>query len=536
MTPDPDRDRPERSSDDASVDEDDVRSGVGRAGYYEDEVEAAAEELAKVRRVWAGRILGPLLAVILHQLLAGVDALPAEGRTTAAVGLLMAVWWMTEALPLPVTSLLPVVLFPLLRVTDVEAAAAPYANPVIFLFGGGFVIAQAVERWGLHRRIALRTVLVVGTEPRRLIGGFMLASGGLSMWISNSATTVMMLPIGVSVLVLLASKFDEEGSGTVGLPATWQPFATALMLSIAYAASIGSVATIIGTPPNGIMAGYLAAQGMPIGFGQWMLLGLPLASIFMVVAWLLLTRVLFTLDAQELPGGAQVIRSELADMGPMNRGERFTLGVFVTVASLWIARTWLQTLPGLGGLDDATIAIAGAVALFLIPVDRRRGVMVLDWRWAKRIPWSILVLFGGGLSLAAAIDASGLARFVGESVGDLDRLALPLLIVVITLTVVALTEVSSNTATAAVFLPILGGIAVGMGLGHAELVIPATLAATFAFMLPVATPPNAIVFGSGYIGIGQMVRAGVWLNLVGLVLNLLVVYTLASVVFGLDLW
>lgn len=502
---------------------------------YQEEVTAAAQETSKIRRTWIGRVLGPVVAVIVHQSLGAAEALPPEGRVTAAIAALMAVWWMTEAMPLPATSLLPVVLFPLLGVSDIEGATTPYASPVIFLFGGGFLIAQAVQRWGLHRRIALHTVLVVGTRPRRLIAGFMITSGGLSMWISNTATTVMMLPIGVSILALIASRLDDEGEGTLDLPSQWQPFATALMLGIAYGASIGSVATIIGTPPNGIMAGYLAQRGTPIGFGQWMLFGLPIAAVFMVIAWVLLTRVLFTIEPGELPGGRELIRSELDDLGPMNRGELVTLGVFGAVAVLWVGRSWLETLPGLGGLDDAAIAIAGALALFLIPVDWRRGVMALNWDWAKRIPWQILILFGGGLSLASAIEDNQVAAFVGEVVGDLDWLALPLLVAVIALTIVLLTEVTSNTATAAVFIPILGGVATGLGLGPAELVVPATLAATFAFMLPVATPPNAIVFGSGHLAVGQMARAGIWLNLVGIVLNVAAVYTLATVVLGLQL-
>jgi solute carrier family 13 (sodium-dependent dicarboxylate transporter), member 2/3/5 len=497
---------------------------------------SVGDERSRVRRAWIGRVLGPTIAVAVHALLAPAETLPAAGRMTAAVTALMAVWWMTEAMPLPVTSMLPVVLFPLLGVADIETTTTPYADPVIFLFGGGFVIAQAVERWDLHRRIALHTVLLVGTRPRRLIAGFMITSGGLSMWISNSATTVMMLPIGVSVLALIASRLGEEHEGAPGLPDTWQPFATALMLSIAYAASIGSVATIIGTPPNGIMAGYLAQQGSPIGFGQWMLFGFPVAVIFMTVAWVLLTRVIFTIEPTELPGGRELIRSELAEMGRMHRGERITLSVFVAVALLWVGRTWLETVPGLAGLNDATIAVAGAVSLFLLPVDRRRGVLALNWEWARRIPWQILILFGGGLSLASAIEDTGVAAFLGGAVAGLGWIALPLLVAVTVLTIVLLTEITSNTATAAVFIPILGGVSAGLGLGPAELVIPATLAATFAFMLPVATPPNAIVFGSGHITIGQMTRAGVWLNLVGVALNVLAVYTLAGWVLGLQLW
>lgn len=463
----------------------------------------------------------------VHLLLSGQD-LSGAARTTAAVAALMAVWWITEAIPLPATSLLPVVLFPLFGVAQIQDATRPYASEIIFLFAGGFLIAQAVERWGLHRRLALRTVLVFGTRPRQLIGGFMLAAAALSMWISNTATAVMMLPIGTSVLALVGTR----ESGREGMPdAAWQPLNTALMLSIAYAASIGSVATIIGTPPNAILVGYLAGRGVQVGFGQWMLLGLPLAAVFLLLAWLLLTRVLFHLGQDELPGGRQTVRVELASMGRVTRGEQVTLATFVAIALLWVTRPWLQSLTGLHGLNDATIAIAGALALFLLPVNRQ-GEMALDWEHAKRIPWGILILFGGGLSLAAAIDATGLALFIGEQLSGLDYLALPILIAIVALVVVALTEVASNTATAAVLVPLLGGVAAGLGTDPLLLALPATLAATFAFMLPVATPPNAIVFSSGQVSVGQMARAGLLLNLVGAVLVTVTMLTLATWAFG----
>lgn len=497
-------------------------------GAVEDDARGASEGRAR-RGPWVGRVLGPVLAVVAYATLPATLATPA--RATAGVAVLMAVWWMSEALPLPATSLLPVVLFPLLSIAGIEAATRPYASDIIFLFGGGFVLAQAVERWGLHRRIALRTVLLVGTSPRRLVGGFMLAAAGLSMWVSNTATTVMMLPIGVSVLTLVADHLESEGVDVDHSPA-WAGFGTALMLAIAYAASIGSVATLIGTPPNGILAGYLAQQGTPIGFGRWMLLGLPLAVVFLLIAWLLLTRLLFRLGARGLPGGEELMRAELRDCGPVGRGERLTIGVFLVVALLWVLRPALQGLPGLDGLSDAGIAIAGAVALFLAPVDARRGVMALDWEHAKRIPWGILLLFGGGLSLAAAIEDTGLAAFIGEQVTGLDHLALPLLVVVVSLVVVFLTEVTSNTAAAALFVPVLGGAALVLGIDPLLLVVPATLVATFAFMLPVATPPNAIVFSSGHLTVAQMARTGIVLNLVGVALSSLAVFTLASWVFG----
>jgi solute carrier family 13 (sodium-dependent dicarboxylate transporter), member 2/3/5 len=497
---------------------------------YAREVQLASEDDGKVRRVWIGRLLGPVVAVVIYLLLpGGEEGLNHAGRMTAAMAGLMAVWWMTEAIPLAATSLIPIALFPIVGVADIEDATAPYADDIIFLFMGGFMIAQAVERWGLHRRIALRTVLAAGTKPTQLIGGFMIATGFLSMWVSNTATVVMMLPIGVSILALVSSQLQDEGR-SLDDP-EWAPFGTALMLAIAYSASIGSVATIIGTPPNGIVVGYLGQQGVDVGFAQWMMLGLPLALIFMVIAWIALTRVLFTIEPQSLPGGRELIRDELERMGAMSRGERFVLGVFVVTALLWVNRAWLENLPGLGGLDDAGIAIAATVALFLVPIEGRRGVMALNWEWAKRIPWGILILFGGGLSLAAAIEENGVADFIGEQVGALGFLPLILIIAVIAATVVFLTEITSNTATAAAFVPIIGGIAAGLGFAETTLVVPAALAATFAFMLPVATPPNAIVFGSGRITIAQMARAGVGLNIIGIVLVTAAMITLGGMVF-----
>jgi sodium-dependent dicarboxylate transporter 2/3/5 len=512
--------------------------------------EGEAEEPSRVStRAWIGRFLGPVLAVAVYFLLALSD-LGGAGRGVAAVGVLMAVWWVSEALPLAATALLPIALFPLLGVVEVEDAAAPYANDVIFLFMGGFMLALAMQRWGLHRRIALRTVMAVGTRPVRVIGGFMLATGFLSMWVSNTATTVVMLPIGLSVLALVFERVRggvQVGADTKVADAGEETddkatanFATCLMLAIAYAASIGSLATLIGTPPNLFMAGFLAeSYGIQIGFGQWMLLGLPLAVIFMILTWLVLTKLVYPITLKEIPGGRELFRSELAKLGPMSRGERIVLVVFVSTALLWIARepltgwTWLTDLvPGIAGLSDAGIAIIAALALFAIPVDARHGVFTLDWASAVKLPWGVLLLFGGGLSLAAAITSSGLDEFIGNSVAALGGVPTLVMVLVVVISVVFLTELTSNTATAATFLPIVAGIAIGLNIDVLLLVVPAALAATCAFMLPVATPPNAIVFGSGHVTIPQMVRAGWRLNLIAIVLIPLAMYSLGALVLG----
>jgi solute carrier family 13 (sodium-dependent dicarboxylate transporter), member 2/3/5 len=515
------------------------------------------------RRAWTGRILGPVLALLVYVLIpSGEGGLGTAGRGTAAVGVLMAVWWISEALPLPATSLLPIALFPLVGVFDVGEATAPYADDIIFLFMGGFMLALAMQRWGLHRRIALVTIMAVGTRPVQVVGGFMLATAFLSMWVSNTATTVMMLPIGLSVLHLVAERAGADGREAdeaalgVGHGAAAHDaadgrgtsrrsrggadaFATCLMLAIAYAASIGSLATLIGTPPNLFMAGFLEqSYGITIGFGRWMLIGLPLSTVFLVITWLVLTRVVYPIRMHELPGGRELFRAELRRLGPVGRGERIVATVFVLTAAAWVLREPVTgaltgVVPNIGAVSDAGIAVTAAILLFAIPVDWRAGVFTLDWPTARQLPWGVLLLFGGGLSLAAAVRESGLDAYIGLQVGGLGGLPLVLLIAAVVTSIVLLTELTSNTATAATFLPILAGAAVGLGITPLLLVVPAALAASCAFMMPVATPPNAIVFGSGHVTMPQMVRAGVWLNLVGIVLVTATILVLGGPVLGL---
>jgi sodium-dependent dicarboxylate transporter 2/3/5 len=508
------------------------------------EMGEAVEEVRVSRRAWIGRFLGPILAVIAYFTLpTGQDALSQGGVATISVGILMAVWWITEALPLPATSLLPIVLFPLLGVFPIEDATAPYANDLIFLFMGGFMIALAMQRWGLHRRIALMTVRAVGTRPVRMIGGFMLATAFLSMWVSNTATTVMMLPIGLSVLALvLGDRGAEEPGGVVEAEEEAEEltgqgasnFATCLMLSIAYAASIGSLATLIGTPPNLFMAAFLEeTYDISIGFGEWMLVGLPLAAVFLVITWLVLTRLIYPPEIDEIAGGRQLIRDRLREMGPISRGEKVVLTVFVLTALAWVFREPLTNYaPILEGVSDTNIAIFAAIALFAIPIDARNGVFALDWRTAVQLPWGVLLLFGGGLALAAAVQETGVDKWVGSLVTGLNWVPIIVLVVIVVVVVILLTELTSNTATTATFLPILAGAAIGLNLNPLVFAVPTALAATCAFMMPVATPPNAIVFGSGHITIVQMVRAGVWLNIIGAILVTLTVYTLANWVLG----
>ena len=452
----------------------------------------------------------------------------------AATGVLMGVLWLTEALPVAVTSLLPLVAIPLLTGGDIGIArvAAPYANPNIFLFLGGFMIALSMQTWGLHRRMALHIILRVGSRPDRLVLGFMVASAFLSMWISNTATTVMMLPIALSVIDLVRQRLGPEVA-PVGKPF---PFALNLLLGTAYGASIGGVATKIGTPPNIQMMSFVEdTYGREITFAQWMPFGLLLTLSFLPLAWLVLTRFVYPLQIREVPGGAELIRGELRKLGPITGPEKAVLGIFVSAAALWTARTWLAeieiggTVP-LAGLTDPGIAIGAGLLLFAIPVSFRRGVFLLSWKKALEAPWGILLLFGGGLSLAAAVVNTGVDRFIGSLLLVLEGMPVLVLVVGAATLLIMLTEVTSNTATTATFLPILGATATAINVDPLLLIVPATLAASCAFMMPVATPPNAIVFGSGEITIPQMVRAGLWLNLIGLVLIVFWVYVAGGLI------
>ncbi|QPK79274.1 DASS family sodium-coupled anion symporter [Corynebacterium lizhenjunii] len=452
-------------------------------------------------------------------------------RAVAAVVILMGVWWMTEAIPLAATALLPLAIFPLAGVGTIKEVGSPYASATIFLFMGGFLIALALQRWNLHRRMALAVVNIVGTSPKRLILGFMLATGFLSMWVSNTATAVVMLPIGTSVLALTAD--------TVGGMKNQKKFATALMLGIAYAASIGSLGTLIGTPPNALLKGYMEeSHGIVIGFGEWMLVGMPLAVIFLVIAWVLLIAI-FKPEMDQIPGGKELIRKEIDALGPWTGPQVITGIIFLGAAVAWVALPFV--LDKSSGYDDAIVGIIAGLLLFIIPADAKHGTRLLDWKTANEMPWDVLLLFGGGLSLSAMFNTSGLSLWIGEMAKGLGSLPTILLVAAVALMVLFLTEITSNTATAATFLPIMGGVAVGIGLTDSGdinvmlLTVPVALAATCAFMLPVATPPNAIAYGSGHVRIGDMIKGGIWLNVIGTVLITLTVYLLAVPVFGLVL-
>ena len=538
---------------------------------------APAQATRTIRIRWLGLIGGLALGLLVYFLMSG--DVPQPARLTAGTAVLMGVWWMTEALPLPATSLVPLVVFPIFS-ADVkfDDVGASYGNNVIFLFMGGFLLALGMQRWNLHRRIALLTVKLIGTKPTQMVAGFMVATGFLSMWVSNTATAVMMLPIGVSVLLLVtkigsgtegttedaaaperqpartagagdgqsegAAQSESDGAAPEDGDAAVDPqsdavkqeviksnFGTALMLGIAYAASIGSLSTIIGTPPNTLMVGYLAdAHGIEIGFGQWMLVGVPLAVVLLALCWFLLTKLLFKPEISEIPGGKELINGELRKLGPMSSGEKRVLAIFVLAALSWVfVPVFFDPAP----ISDSGIAMAVGLLLFFCPAGAERGVRLLDWDSAVKLPWGVLLLFGGGLALSSQFSSSGLTEWIGTQAETLGGLPVVLVVLVMAGGILLLTELTSNTATAATFLPVAGGVAMGLGIDPMLLAIPVALAATCAFMLPVATPPNAIAFGSGYVTIGQMIRGGIWLNIISVVLITLTTMTLAVWVFGL---
>lgn len=471
---------------------------------------------------------------------------PAVGRT-AAVAALMAIWWITDAIPLAATSLLPLVLFPLMGIMKGKDVAPVYVNYIIFLYLGGFLIALAMERWNLHRRIALSVISFVGSKPSRLVLGFMIATAFLSMWISNTATTIMMLAIGMAVIRQAEDIFGREETSQLS---------AGMLLGIAYSASIGGISTLVGTPPNLALVRLFELSfpeagkaGYHLSFGQWMLFGVPLTLIMLAIVWFILTRVVFRAP-NHLSLPKEALHAEKEKLGPITRPEIGVGIVFATTALLWVFRSDLTiggfTLPGWAGLlpfgnliDDGTIAIAMALTLFLIPANRskekksgRRALLEVDV--FSKIPWDIILLFGGGFALAKGFQTSGLSQWVGDHFADLEGSPNWVLISVITTGITFLTELTSNTATTEMILPILASIATAVKIHPLLLMIPAAVAASCAFMMPVATPPNAIVFGSGRIAIGQMVKAGIIINLIGIVVVTTLFLLIGPSVFDID--
>jgi sodium-dependent dicarboxylate transporter 2/3/5 len=450
-----------------------------------------------------GLLLGPacFIAMLLMPAPAGLSA---AGWATAALGVWMAIWWATEALPLFVTALLPLLFLPLLGVADINAAAAPFANPVVFLLLGGFLIGLAVERWDLHRRLAFYIILHVGSRPLNLLGGVMLATAAISMWISNTATTVMMLPIAISLILVVAPPERRQGRDE-------RNFAAAVTLGVAHAASIGGMGTLIGTPPNALAASYLAQTfNVQVSFAEWMAIAMPIVVVMLGLAFLVLSRVFpfRNLESAE----TRTVSAMLRDVGPMSSPEKRVAMVFAVVVACWILHPFVGDRLGIK-VTDTGIAVAGAIALFLVPADWRTRTFLLDYATARKAPWEILVLFGGGLSLAAAMESSGLVAWIGDGLSFLHGMPLVVLVAGVALLLVFMTELMSNTAAAAAFLPIAGSFVLGADAAPLLIAVPVALAASAGYMLPVSTLPNALAYGTGYIPLPQMIRAGFILDL-----------------------
>jgi solute carrier family 13 (sodium-dependent dicarboxylate transporter), member 2/3/5 len=450
---------------------------------------------------------GGLLLFLLMLLSSPPEGLSAEGWYTAAIAVLMAIWWTTEVIPIPATAMLPLVLFPLFNISGITATATPYANPMIFLFLGGFILAIGMQEWDLHRRIALNIINVIGSRPKSIIMGFIVSTAFMSMWVSNTAATMMMLPIALSVIQLTKNMEHSEADKL-----QYSHFAVALMLAIAYAANVGGLGTVIGTPTNALLIGFMnESYGVEISFMQWMLVGIPLVLLGLPLIFFSLTTITFPVRFKSLPGGREYIAQEVKNLGSFSRGEIMVALVFGFTAFLWMSRPLIETW--IPGLSDAGIAIFGALLLFLLPVNYKTGKFLLDWKAAAKLPWGILILFGGGLTLAGAIQRTGLAEWIGGYFVGMSWMPFVVVIFIVTGVVITFTNLASNSATAAAFLPVMASVAIGMGEDPLQLAIPVAVAASCAFMFPVATPPNAIVYGSGVMTTPQMVKAGLWLNL-----------------------
>ena len=447
-----------------------------------------------------GQVLGPGLAAVTWSITSALGV-PEEQVAVLSAAAWMLIWWVAEAVPLGVTSVLPLVLFPALGVTDVASAAAPYGSKFVFLFMGGFLIALALERWNLHRRFALRILVAAGGRPRRLLGGFMLATAALSMWISNTATTLMMLPIALSVV----SKIDLTAHPR---------FPVSLLLGTAYAANLGGIATLVGTPPNVAMAGLLEKHvNVAMPFLEWTIMALPFSAIMLVLVYLLLTRILCQVSSEPLKSGVVGLKEELKALGPWGVSEKRVAWVFGGTAVMWVARRWL--VEGLGWpLNDTSIAMAAGVLLFVIPSGDASRTPLLSWEDTRRMPWDILLLFGGGLTLAGQLAEAGVLSAVADSLASMPSLSPVWLIAGFVIMSLFLTEVMSNLALTVVMVPVVAQVAIAWGMNPLLLVVPVTMASSCAFMLPMATPPNAIVFGSGKLRMATMVQVGVVLNVV----------------------
>jgi len=471
-----------------------------------------------------GLFLGPILFVVIL-LFFHPEGLNKNANAILACAVWIAIWWITEALPITVTALLPIILFPLSGGLSLQETTASYGHKYIFLFIGGFVLSIAIEKWNLHKRIALNIIRVVGTNVVQIILGFMVATAFLSMWISNTATAVMILPVGMAIVAQLRDNPDtKEDENLI--------FGKALMLAIAYSASIGGMATLIGTPPNLVLAGVVQeTYGIEISFSQWFSFGFPISVLFLILSWMYLTKVAFKFKQKTFPGGKDEIHRQLKELGKITSEEKTVLVVFILTAFAWITRSFLlkSFIPA---IDDTIIAIVFAVLLFILPSSKKQE-RLLNWEDTVKLPWGILLLFGGGMALDLGFDSSGLAVWIGSQMTSLEAIPLIALLFILIASVNFLTEITSNLATTAMLLPVLVSLASAIGIHPYFLLVGATVAASCAFMLPVATPPNAVVFGSGYLKIEDMVKKGIWMNIISIILLTIIVYYFLPLIWDL---
>lgn len=470
-------------------------------------------------------LLGPLVFFIL-QWLGAPEGMPESAFDMLSITLWMAIWWISEVIPIGVTALLPIILFPLTGAVDITTTTASFGHKYIFLYIGGFLLAIAIEKWNLHKRIALHIIKMIGSDVSKIILGFMVATAFLSMWISNTATAVMMLPIGMSIVSQLKDNPKTEENENI-------IFGKALMLAIAYSASIGGVATLIGTPPNLVLAGFIEeTYNIEISFSSWIKFGLPISIVLLIVCWWYLTRFAFTFKQKKFPGGKAEIERLLMEIGPMKMEEKIVLTVFVLTAFSWITRSFLlqKLIPT---IDDTIIALIAGILLFILP-SSTKGAPIINWKEAVKLPWGIILLFGGGMALASGFEITGLATWLGSQVELLEGLTLLALVFVVIALVNFITEVTSNLATTAMLLPILAPVAISLEVNPYMLMVATTVAASCAFMLPVATPPNAVVFGSGYLKISDMIKTGFWMNLISIILLTFAVYILLPMLWDFD--
>ncbi len=470
-----------------------------------------------------GLVLGPILFLVFYNL-PFVIINPAADKVLA-VALWMITWWITETVSISVTALIPLTIFPLFNIMDMKTVSANYGSPIVFLFFGGFVMALALEKVNLHKRIALNIVKLTGTTPNKVVLGFMIATAFLSMWISNTATTVVMLPIGLSVISLLTN--DEDG-----FTAKDKNFALNLMLGIAFAANVGGISTIIGTPPNTIVVGFMEQEyGMQISFFKWMLMGVPFSCIMIGIIYFILVVVVYPNGLSKLSNSRDIISEELDKLGPIKKTERRVLIIFALTIFLWIFRIYINKYIPFISLSDAGISMLAAFSLFSIPFHFNQGIFSLDWADTKKLPWGILILFGGGLSLASALSATGVIDFIGEIVSSNTGLSAFVIGSILILIMLFMTELMSNVALVAIFAPVVAGIAIGLDYEILHMLIPIAMASSCAFMLPMATPPNAIVFASGHIQVHEMAKAGVLLNIISVIIIIFFAFVVIPNIF-----